>query len=150
LFFVFISHLFSERKIALFSALLFALHPIYANLIAYLPSRGDILAVLFILIALITFLKSLSHQDLAPLCLSLTSYFCALLSRENAILLPFLLLLFTNIHNKKKALVVKYDLLFIVVTFFYLLLRIGANISFPDFNCLPLKFWLINFAHVVV
>lgn len=151
LFYIFIYNLFSDRQIALFSALIFTMHPIYANLIAYLPCRGDILAVLFILITVITFLKFLHNENIALLSLSLISYSCALLSRENAILFPFLLLLLMCISSKKKALIVKYDLLFIIVTCFYLLLRIEANISFPHFLKIsfPLKLWLINFVHMI-
>lgn len=87
----------------LFSALLFATHPINTQSVNYISSRSFSLAILFYLLSLYLFLRFLDHRStihkpksvihtIYYIC-SFASYMLALLSREIAITLPLTLIL---------------------------------------------------------
>lgn len=72
---------------AVAAALLFAVHPLHTEAVAAGVGRADLLAALFSLLSLLLYLR----RD--PLPLSLGAYLLALLSKENAIVLPAILLI---------------------------------------------------------
>ena len=72
---------------AFLTALIFTIHPLQTEAITYISGRGDALVTLFMLLALWFFAKS-------NLWLSVISLALALLSRETAIIFPFLALAF--------------------------------------------------------
>lgn len=81
-----------------FSAgLLFALHPVQTQAVAYTAGRADSLYVLFGTLSIILFLKYIDRPGhRIPLALSVLSLSLALLSKETAIIIPFLTLLCVN------------------------------------------------------
>ena len=92
LIFLLLSRLLLARWVAFLTALIFAIHPLQTEAVAYISGRGDPLALFFMLSALLLYLKSKSPADSWKL-LSLGSLILALLSRETAIVFPFLLML---------------------------------------------------------
>lgn len=86
--FVMLFTLFSrEYAIPFFITLLFVTHPIHTEVVANIKSRDELLCLLFSVLAILTFLKSI---DLKHVSLALLSSFCfllALLSKESAITL---------------------------------------------------------------
>ncbi len=89
--------------VAFLTALMFTLHPLQTEAITYISGRGDALVAFFMLLALLFFLKSETMSDLGRIkvghwrfwkALSLGSLLLALLSRETAIIFPFLALAF--------------------------------------------------------
>jgi tetratricopeptide (TPR) repeat protein len=77
----------SSPKIALFSALVFAVHPIQTEAITYINGRPDALAMLFFIAAWFFFLRLRSSEQPSGkhLWLSMGFYFLGLLSKENAV-----------------------------------------------------------------
>ncbi len=73
---------------ALAAALLFGVHPLHVEAVTYVAGRSDPLAALFVLLAMLGYLRG----DRRGLVLSLGAFFLALLAREASLVLPFLLL----------------------------------------------------------
>ena len=73
---------------ALLAALLFAVHPIHVEAVAYVAGRSDPLSAALLLGAVLAFLRG----DRAGRAVSAGLYFLALLAREAALVLPLLLL----------------------------------------------------------
>jgi len=85
------------QTIALFSALLFTVHPIQVQAVTYISGRSDLLACSFMLLSLILFMNretiSIPLRGGFPLgIVSLLSFIFALLSKEIALIFPFVLL----------------------------------------------------------
>jgi len=90
--FFFIRLLFGNHRLATFTAVLFAVHPVQAVALNYVADRGNLLVTLFTLSGLIFFLQSLRRplKTRGPALLSGLFFGAALFSRENAILFPLL------------------------------------------------------------
>src|SRR3989344_1873086 len=86
LLFFFLNALFKKKWVAWIAALIFLLHPLQTEAVAYISGRGDPLSVFWMLLALIFFLRG---KRIAPLILLVL----ALLSRESAIIFPFLIMI---------------------------------------------------------
>ncbi len=82
------------RPAALLAALLFAVHPLRVESVAWASQRRDVLAGLFYLISILTYLRAVAG-DRAPrsLWVSLTAYLFALLSKGTVLTLPAVLVL---------------------------------------------------------
>jgi tetratricopeptide (TPR) repeat protein len=78
-----------SQRAALVGAAIFALHPVQVHAVAWIPGRNDLLLAVFALPALGSFLSR--HR--AWLAVHLTLYAAALLTKENALVLPGLSLL---------------------------------------------------------
>lgn len=85
----------SERKkhlISLAAGFLFLLHPSHTETVSWISGRVDLIATLFCLACLVSFAIYLKTRRTLHLVLSLLAFALALLSKESAICLPFLLL----------------------------------------------------------
>ena len=87
--------LFRTQKIALVAGLLFALHPIHTEAVAWVSGRAELLAAFFLLSAWLLYLRSFATLTVTrwSFILSLIGFAMAVLSKENALLLPVLLML---------------------------------------------------------
>jgi tetratricopeptide (TPR) repeat protein len=85
--------LFKRKLPAFIAGLLFVLHPLQTEAVTYISGRGDPLNVFFMLIALLL-LRHVHKKRLSlfsvPMLLSYIALVFALLSRETAIVFPFL------------------------------------------------------------
>src|SRR3989338_6713361 len=68
-----------QYPIALFTALLFIVHPVHVQAVTYISGRADLLACLFLLIAFILFMKG---ETFLSRIVSSLSFIFALLSKE--------------------------------------------------------------------
>jgi len=89
-----INIIFSSRMLAFLTAALFVAFPAHTEAVSYIAGRADSLAVIFILLTLIFYIKSLSFARPKMLILALLSCVCALLSKENSVIIPLLILLY--------------------------------------------------------
>lgn len=86
---------------ALFLSLIFALHPILNFNVSWIASRGDILATLFSLISFTFFIKYIRDRKSINLVLNIFFYLLAGFSKESAILLPGVFILYYYlVHDK--------------------------------------------------
>lgn len=79
--------------VAMLTALIFAIHPMHVESVAWVSERKDVLYTLFFLLSLIQYWKYLQGHRSAKLWTSLLFFFLSLLSKPAAIVLPFVLLL---------------------------------------------------------
>lgn len=96
--------LFYRRTTAFISSIIFSVHPIFSEAVNAVSYREDLLSATFLLAAFILFLKSTMRPGRRNFIISYTfsmiAYLFALLSKEMAITLPFLLLAYDLIFQK--------------------------------------------------
>jgi len=136
IFFYKLSNLFfNNQTIAFISTLVFILHPIHVNSVAWISGRTDLLATTFCIISLNFYLQFLSNQNYKSFFLTLLFYFCAIFSKIVAINFIFayalLFLYFRNlnrIHINKK--IITFFSSIVLINFLYLYTLF--NFSFLD------------------
>lgn len=80
-----------DRRLAVTGALLFAVHPLNVEAVAWVSARKELLATAFTLLSVIAYLRG-SGGDRRWTALSIVAFALALLSKPVAILLPVLLI----------------------------------------------------------
>lgn len=85
-------HLLGSLLPALATGLLFAVHPVQTEAVAYVTGRKDELVVIFYLAGVLSFLSYRVHRSRPALVGVIASYLLALLSKESGITLPLTLL----------------------------------------------------------
>ena len=103
-----------KPRYAALAALLFALHPVHTEAVNMIVGRTELLAALFSFLAIIFYLRK-------NIVGALVLFFCALLSKEIAVTIPVMLLLY-ELYSKKKVEVKNY-FFFALVLGAYLCLR---------------------------
>ncbi|MBI3008145.1 MAG: DUF547 domain-containing protein [Candidatus Omnitrophica bacterium] len=91
-----------SRLISFTCAILFAIHPIHAEAITYISGRSDPVCGFFIFSAFLFYMKSLDtigYRQLAYLGGSLFLFLLGLLSKEIAIILPFIILAYEHLYS---------------------------------------------------
>lgn len=116
---------------AFIASLLFAIHPLHTEVVANIKSSDEILSLLLIMLTFIFSIKYLEAKKIQNLVLSLFSLFLALLAKEYALTLVFLLPLLFTFHFKedfKKS--TNSSLPYYGIILLYFFVRI-ASIGFP-------------------
>ncbi len=113
--------------VSLFSSTIFCIHPIHSQVVSYISGRADSLAGIFLLFALIFFLRS---DGVLRYIVSIIFFIFALFTKETAISLPFILLIFGSMFFKEKL----RDLKRIVPFFAILLLYVVARLTILNFS----------------
>ncbi|PIQ87692.1 MAG: hypothetical protein COV73_02835, partial [Candidatus Omnitrophica bacterium CG11_big_fil_rev_8_21_14_0_20_43_6] len=117
--------IFKHLWLAQASSILFLVHPVQISTVAYISGRGDLLSAFFILAGCILFLKFLESSDYRLYFLSILAAGFALLSRENAILIIYFLVLIGSVFARKKLKLKDLNGFFILVLV-YLAVRVIA------------------------
>lgn len=127
-----INLLINKKDISLIASLLFAVHPIHTGRVTNITAGFDQLGIFFIFLSFYLYLIYSKKGKLLYCILSIFSFLLALLSSEEAIVFPFLLLLYEICFSKekirKKLRVSSFfilALLYIILRFF--ILGIGAR-----------------------
>ena len=82
-------------------ALVFAVHPLLTQAIAWIPGRNDSLVTIFALSAMLFLLKYIRTKKLPDLILHLVFFMLALFTKENAIMLVGITFLYLYLVNKE-------------------------------------------------
>jgi tetratricopeptide (TPR) repeat protein len=140
LIFILLEKTLKKRRLAFFSALIFLIHPLQTEAVTYVSGLGDPLSLMFILIGMLAYFRFKTDKPkILQLCIALTSFILALLSKERAVIFPaFLILiniwiLLSEKPNWKKWIIdtAKSILPFILIATIYLLLR-GTALNFVN------------------
>ena len=126
-----------DARIAFVGTLFYCLHPAHTAVVTYIAGRADSLALLFMLLSLILFhLHFKARKNSAVLFLyigSIILFLFALLSKEEAIILPALILLYrlffiSDDEAKKSRSIIKFHYIspFVIMLGVYVLLRMHA------------------------
>lgn len=91
--FWFIYNLTKSKQAAFISALLFAIHPMHVESVAWITERKDVLYAFFYLFSLVFYLKFIDKERYRYLLLSLLFFVFSCLSKSAAVTLPVILVL---------------------------------------------------------
>ncbi len=102
LIYVLIKRLYPSRYLPFFAAAIFAVHPVHVEVVASIVGRAESLCALFFLLAILFYLRRTPGETYTstPTLLSLACFFCALLSKETAIVLPLVLIMLENMRKE--------------------------------------------------
>jgi protein O-mannosyl-transferase len=81
-----------RNNISFFVSLLFSIHPLFTDAIAWIPGRGDILAGLFCSVSFLAFICYQNNRNKWFFIVHSAAFLLALFSKEISISLPFLIL----------------------------------------------------------
>jgi tetratricopeptide (TPR) repeat protein len=90
-----------QRLLSLLLALVFALHPMFVPMVAWVPTRGDLLLTIFVIISFILFIKAFRTNRRALVAWHGVTFFLALLSKETAVAVPPLCLFYYYLEFRK-------------------------------------------------
>jgi tetratricopeptide (TPR) repeat protein len=116
-------NLFHKKTISFVASLLFVSHPINTEAVCYISGLADPLSLVFMLSCIIFYIKSLYLKNRTLTILALLSFVFALLSKESAVILPVLILLYH--YTFKKQVEIKKFSLFLGILMGYILLRLA-------------------------
>ncbi|HCI03500.1 MAG: tetratricopeptide repeat protein [Candidatus Peribacteraceae bacterium] len=81
-----------KRYLAVFAALIFAVHPLNTEAVAWISARKELLSTLFLLSALITYIKANDRRWM--IVFSIVLFVLAMMSKATAIVFPAILILY--------------------------------------------------------
>jgi protein O-mannosyl-transferase len=90
--FYMLSKLTASKTAALFAGIVFILHPLATQSVAWIPGRNDSLLTIFILLSFIFFIKSESRGKYYFFFLHLLFFYIALFTKETALIFPLIVL----------------------------------------------------------
>ncbi len=93
LIFILLYELSHDRLIPFLTSIIFAIHPLHTSAVSFITARAILLVTLFILSSLIFFKKFCELKKMYLLICSIIFSIFALLSKEEALVLPFLIIL---------------------------------------------------------
>ena len=134
-----------DKRISLILTLIFSTHPLLNQAVIWLPSRGDLLVTLFIMISFISFIKYTNSKNFVFLIINLACFFLAVFSKEIAVLLPIIFMIYVYLKEKdiKKTLQIYNILVFIfyiIIIFIYLIIRsnvVKTSLNSNEFGIFP-------------
>ncbi len=109
------------KTVALIAALLFAVHPINVEAVAWVSSRKDLLSSFFFLLSLWSYLRFRDLSDKRWYGLSIVGFLLGLLSKVSVLPLPFILIL-SDLYTKRS---INKRSLLLTVPFFFLSILFG-------------------------
>lgn len=101
--FLFVKRLIPDEKTAYFSALVFAVHPMHVESVAWVSAFNDVFYTFFFLLSLLYYLTYLNGQK-KHFYLSLLFFVLSCFAKPLGIVLPFVLLLLDYYQEKKLSL----------------------------------------------
>jgi protein O-mannosyl-transferase len=129
--FLFIFLLTGKRVIvATVTALLFAIHPMHVESVAWIAERKDVLYTFFFIAGLIVYLKYLEKQSWMRLLLTGILFLASLFSKPSAVVFPLILLAIDYFKGRKitqKVFYEKIPFLILAVVFGVITFMVQAN-----------------------
>lgn len=135
LMFYLLSAIFRNPGFSLLAVALFATHPIQSETVSAINYRHNLLIVFFLLLAMLTYIRSFKSKKLLYLLLTYALYFLAVFSKEAAIMFPLILVAYDVLIRAKspgemfKSLITDYIGFWAVIGFFlYIYIFIFPNV----------------------
>jgi len=131
--------LFSSSILGLFAGLLFSLHPLQSEAVAVMSYRADIIAAFFVLYSFYFWVKFQQGEYLRKGYYggALLMYFLAVFSKESAIMLPLVILLFDQLLAIPRLSLIRrmkyyagFILILIVYLYLYIIVFPNSSVSF--------------------
>ncbi len=126
-----VSMISKNSWVALITALIFALHPMRVESVAWITERKDVLFAFFYLLAIITYIHYASRARLLLYFASLACFVLALFAKGVAATLPFVLLLFDYIQNRRGRAIIMNKLPYLALAILFTVIAISAQKTLP-------------------
>ena len=135
--------LISGKKIwvAAFSALVFGIHPMHVESVAWVSERKDVLYTLFFLLSLVKYWRFLNDGQNKNLVYCFLFFALSILSKPAAIILPFVLVLLDYWYGRKidrKAIIEKIPFLLVSIGFAIATFLIQSKTAVASLDYYPL------------
>lgn len=114
--------LYGNSFIALLTGIFFAVHPVHTEAVTYISGRSDCLAGFLMVLSFIFYVKNLQKRKMKFYIFMILAYAGGVLSREAALALPLLLLIYNYTFGRE--LKFKEITPFLIVSFIYASLRL--------------------------
>jgi protein O-mannosyl-transferase len=148
--FYLITEKLAAKRIAFFSALLFAVHPIHTERVTFMTAGFDLLGILLMLLTFYFYIRFRLERKPQFFFVSLPIYLIALFASEEALTLPIIIMLYDLLYNKIQ---IKRVLPYFSLAAFYVFIRFFV-IDIVSRNSLyfgnSLYFTLLTMTKVVV
>lgn len=136
-------HKISGKKIyvAAFCSVIFGVHPMHVESVAWVSERKDVLYALFFLLALLQYWSFLETGKRLKLILCFTFFILSLLSKPAAIILPIVLYLLDYWHNRKfdgKVWAEKIPFFILSIAFGFITISVQSADAIAGFDIYPL------------
>jgi len=135
--------LISGKKlwVAAFTAIVFGIHPMHVESVAWVSERKDVLYTLFFLISLIQYWRFLTTSKSKYLIYCFLFFALSLLSKPAAIILPFVIVLLDYWYGRpigKRSIFEKIPFLFLALVFAVITVKLQSKTAIAGLNFYPL------------
>jgi protein O-mannosyl-transferase len=130
-----------KTEVAFITALIFGIHPMHVESVAWVSERKDVLYTLFFILALIRYWHYLQNGKKMNLWVCLIYFLLSLLSKPAAIILPFVLLLLDYWKGRpvnKAAIIEKISFFLLAFLFAVITLKIQSASAVVKLDSYPL------------
>ena len=111
----------SQQIVSLVAALVFGIHPMHSESVAWIAARKDVLYAFFLLLSMLYYLNYLEHQSFLKYIFSFVFFLLSVLSQGLGIVLVLILPLFDYMHQRKMSIGIWADKIpFVVAVVLYL------------------------------
>ncbi len=93
-----------KTNLALIVSLLFAIHPMHVESVAWISERKDLMYTMYFMMSLIAYLFYLEKKESKYIALSIVLFLCSLLSKAQAVTLPLVMVLIDYLLSRKVTL----------------------------------------------
>lgn len=140
-----VSTMFRKKLLAFITATLFAVHPIHTEAVSIVSNRQEILAMLFMLLGLIFYIKQKNAKSHWPLILSVIFFGISLSAKEVAFAFPILLILY-DLYFERNNIKLKNYIPYIVLLGLFLVL---FSLPSPRWNFKISGYDAVSFGHAL-
>ncbi len=102
LLFIFFTRLGHRKDLSLLACLVFAVHPVLTQAVAWLPGRGDLLMGVFVMLSFFSFQDYMKKEETGPMLKHLFFFLLAFYSKETAIALVPICVLYLFFLDRKR------------------------------------------------
>lgn len=120
LFYILCVLVIKEKNISFLSGLFFATHPVHTEAVSWVKGRADVLATMFYLLSFIFYIYFIKNKNFKSYITSLFIFLLGLFSKESAITLPLIVVLYDIYFFKVDT---KRYIPFFVLALIYVLIR---------------------------
>jgi protein O-mannosyl-transferase len=131
--FVFINRLFKNLSTAFWAALLFAIHPLRVESVAWVTERKDVLFLFFYLLSLICYVGGLESTKRKYKILTFLFFVASLLSKPTAVSLPAVLVLIDYLKGTSLRNSIKSKIPLFILSALFCLLAVRASLQLNDY-----------------
>ena len=129
-----------EKAPALWLSLIFTVHPVLSQAVAWIPGRNDSLLAVFVFLSFIFFLNFLERKKPGYYLLHILFFLIAILTKETAVMLPIICALYIVLIYREKAPPLRLIIMsggWLAIIFTWLILRkdaLGSEAGLPFYK----------------